>query len=120
MQRKELLYRFTPPSFISNFAPLIVLFSDSDKLHFEYKMWSVLTVVGEFDINLLCKLISEVAENYECEEHIYVCDKQKSIDNSKFLLTCKEYALECNLLSCSSEEDELKALKRLLDILEKE
>lgn len=90
--QRKLFYRFTPASLISNFVPLIVILDHtySDSLHnFEYKMWNVLTPLvhlGEEQMpscwlgekedcyltDLLQKLISEISDTYECEEHIYL------------------------------------------------
>ena len=93
-QQRKLFYRFTPASFISNFVPLIIILDDTgnDRLkNFEYKMWNVLTPLGngssascwlgekgDFYLkDLLQKLISEIAEEYECEDHIYLYGKAK-------------------------------------------
>ncbi len=90
--QRKLFYRFTPASFISNFVPLIVILDHtcSDRFHnFEYKMWNVLTPLthlGEEQMpscwlgekedfylkDLLQKLIAEIADAYECEDHIYL------------------------------------------------
>jgi len=91
---RKLHYRFTPAAFISNFTPLIVVLHDErgkGSHHFEYKMWNVLTPVnsreeendlcwlGEKDDyyikELLQILIREMAEEYDCEEHIYLYGK---------------------------------------------
>lgn len=89
---RKLFYRFTPAAFISNFTPLIVVLDSEEKAeasHFEYKMWNVLTPLdnfgyekrgscwlgekGDFFVkDLLQKLIKQIAEEYECEDHIYL------------------------------------------------
>lgn len=85
--KRRLYYRFTPAAFISNFIPLIVILDDKnadDPIHFEHKMWNVLTPlyhsdsqnresnwIGE-DKDLLQRLIQEIAEANECEDHIYL------------------------------------------------
>lgn len=78
---EKLEYYFTPAAFISNFAPLIVILEESiqkDTLHFEYKMWNVLTPTSnsckslKCYIELLCQIIKELSEEYGCEEHIYI------------------------------------------------
>ncbi len=96
--QRKLFYRFTPASLISNFVPLIIILDDTgcDSLqNFEYKMWNVLTPlvhigeeqtssfwlgeIGDFYLkDLLQKLISEIADEYECEDHIYLYGKAKS------------------------------------------
>ena len=90
--KRRLFYRFTPAAFVSNFVPLIVILHDeegADIPHFEYKMWNVLTPLdnfadenrgacwlgekGDFYVkDLLQELIRQIAEEYECEEHIYL------------------------------------------------
>jgi len=86
--KRKLFYRFTPAALVSNFVPLIVIL-DENSTHFEHKMWNVLTPLGHFkDENkaycwlgeqgdffvkdLLQKLIEQIAEEYECEDHIYL------------------------------------------------
>jgi len=89
---RKLYYRFTPAAFISNFAPLLVLLHNEEKPeanHFEYKMWNVLTPIdnfaydnsascwlgekGDFFVkDLLQELIKQIADKYECEDHIYL------------------------------------------------
>ncbi len=71
---QKLFYRFTPAALLSNFVPLIVIL-DEKATHFEYKMWNVLTPVdpfGEENKDLLQELIGKIAEEYECEDHIYL------------------------------------------------
>ena len=76
---QDIFYHFSPAVLISNFVPLVVIFSDKEKAketHFEYKMWNVLTVVADDfsyeNKDLVQTLINNVAEEYECEEHIYL------------------------------------------------
>ena len=87
---RKLYYRFTPAAIGSNFVPLIVILDDeenAEKRNFEYKMWNVLTPIdnvghegsawlgekGDFFVkDLLQKLISQIADEHECEEHIYL------------------------------------------------
>lgn len=89
--KRKLFYRFTPAALISNFVPLIVILHDEDVTnapHFEYKMWNVLTPIdnfgyekkgscwlgedGDFFVkDLLQELIRQIAQEYECEDHIY-------------------------------------------------
>ena len=90
--KRKLFYRFTPAALVSNFVPLVVVLHGEDcaeKPHFEHKMWNVLTPIdnfgyenrgsgwlgekGDFFVkDLLQKLIHEIAEEYECEDHIYL------------------------------------------------
>jgi hypothetical protein len=89
---RKLHYHFTPASIISNFIPLVVVLHSektTDALHFEYKMWNVLTPLddfknedgvscwlgkeGDFGLQeLLQKLIKKIAQEHECEDHIYM------------------------------------------------
>lgn len=88
---KKLFYSFTPATVVSNFVPLVVILDEAikDKIPtFEYKMWNILIPLqledtkkdpywlgrdGDFWIkNLLQKLIYQIAEEYECEDHIYL------------------------------------------------
>jgi len=82
----RLHYHFTPAALISNFVPLVVILDDALKdkvLHFEYKMWNVLTIVledpsqGQRDQNVIQNLIAEICEGYECEEHLYLYGRGK-------------------------------------------
>ncbi|GIT97245.1 hypothetical protein [Sulfurovum sp. TSL1] len=73
-KNRKLFYRFTPAALISNFVPLIVIL-DEETTHFEHKMWNVLTPLGHFgseNKDLLQTLIEQIAEEYECEDHIYL------------------------------------------------
>lgn len=79
--QQKLYYRFTPAAITSNFVPLIVVLDDENKAentNFEYKMWNVLTPLvwlnkkeNPYVQDLLQKLIHQISEDYECEEHIY-------------------------------------------------
>jgi hypothetical protein len=86
-RKRKLHYRFSPSAFISNFNPLLVILDDIggiDAIHFEYKMWNVLTPLDCYtdkDINIdymghkgdmLQELIDHIAKKYECEDHIYL------------------------------------------------
>lgn len=91
--KRKLYYRFTPAALISNFVPLIVILHDEAGTeahhHFAYKMWNVLTPIDNFGYDnkgscwlgekgdffvkdLLQELIRQIAEEYECDEHIYL------------------------------------------------
>lgn len=89
---RKLFYRFTPAAIISNFVPLLVILHDEGgefAPNFEYKMWNVLTPLdnygyenrgsswlgenGDFFLkDLLQTLIQQIAEEHECEDHIYL------------------------------------------------
>lgn len=90
--KRKLFYRFTPAAVVSNFVPLVVILhgeNQADALHFEYKMWNVLTPLDTFGVenrgscwlgedrdffvkDLLQKLIQQISEEYECEDDIYL------------------------------------------------
>lgn len=75
---RKLFYRFTPAAVVSNFIPLVVILDGEDKAeptHIEYKMWNVLTplfIFGYDKKELLQKLIKQISQEYECEDHIYL------------------------------------------------
>ncbi|MDA7818472.1 hypothetical protein N9A28_09810 [Sulfurimonas sp.] len=80
----KLDYHFTPAALISNFVPLIVILDD-EAPNFEYKMWNVLTPIidsNDIDSDLLQDLINEMAEEYECEDHIYIYAKGRWADTA--------------------------------------
>jgi len=90
--KRKLFYRFTPAVITSNFVPLIVILHEEGRAeapNFEHKMWNVLTPLdnfgyenrgsswlgnkGDFFVkDLLQKLIHEITEEHECEDHIYL------------------------------------------------
>ena len=88
--QRKLYYHFTPGGVTSNFVPLIVILDDESEVsNFEYKMWNVLRPIdhfgddnkgscwlgekGDFFVKeLLQKLIHTIAQEYECEDHIYL------------------------------------------------
>ena len=75
--KRKLFYRFTPAAIASNFVPLVVVLhgeENEEAMNFEYKMWNVLTPIDSFECNkeLLQELIRQIAEDYECEDHIYL------------------------------------------------
>lgn len=73
----KLFYYFTPASLLSNFTPLIIVL-DSQERNFDYKMWNMLTPIGDFThqnswtSNLLQRLVEEISQEYECENDIYL------------------------------------------------
>lgn len=78
-EHRRLYYYFSPPLFISNFVPLMVVLTEpkkAEELHSSYKMWHVLTPVLEGDEvwekELLHTLIQQYADEYECEDDIYL------------------------------------------------
>lgn len=96
MQIKQdltLNFRFTPASFISNFVPLIIIFSKEVSLHFEHKMWNVLTIAKnvtfsqlEADQNIV-NLVLDIVDEYECEEHIYIYGDNVCSDKALYYAT---------------------------------
>ena len=90
--KRKLFYHFTPAAIVSNFVPLVVILDSkgrAEAANFEYKMWNVLTPLdnfgyenrgscwlgekGDFFVkDLLRELIGQIAEEYECEDHIYM------------------------------------------------
>ena len=91
-ENRKLYYHFTPATFISNFVPLVVVLDKSEQIKMqgsEYKMWNILTPLNSIGKkedasywlsekgeshrrDLLQKLIYDIADEYECEEHIYL------------------------------------------------
>ena len=77
-QNRKLYYRFTPAAVASNFIPLVIILEDegkADTSDFEYKMWNILRPLDSFGYEnkeLLQKLIKQIIEEYECEDHIYL------------------------------------------------
>lgn len=77
-QNRKLYYRFTPAAVVSNFIPLVVILDDNEQnhtTHFEYKMWNILRPLKSFEYankEILQKLIKQIAQEYECEDHIYL------------------------------------------------
>jgi hypothetical protein len=57
---------------------LVVILEDEQtdkKTNFEYKMWNILTPIYDFEHenkDLLNDLINKVAQDYDCEDHIYI------------------------------------------------
>ncbi|MBN2816929.1 MAG: hypothetical protein JXQ67_09610 [Campylobacterales bacterium] len=71
---ERLEYYFTPTPFLSNFTPLMIILDEKEThLHFEHKMWNILTPIVESQqkLQLLCKSVEEIAFEHELEEHIY-------------------------------------------------
>lgn len=91
-EQRKLYYHFAPATFISNFVPLVVVFDKEERIKMqgsEYKMWNILTPLNSIrekedasywlsekgethHRDLLQKLINYIANEYECEEHIYL------------------------------------------------
>lgn len=89
---QKLFYRFTPASMASNFVPLVVILGNEESAQakkFEYKMWNILRPIEDFgpenrgshwlgekgDLfrkDLLQTLIYQIAEEHDCEDHIYL------------------------------------------------
>lgn len=128
-KNRKLFYRFTPAAFMSNFAPLIVIFHDKDEAekapHFEYKMWNVLTPIDNFDYkrngtvwlgeaedffvrDLLQELIKKIAQEHECEDHIYLYGK--GMGGSGAILHAILCQADAVYAESASKEDELSYL----------
>jgi hypothetical protein len=90
MNEISLSYRFTPAALISNFVPLLVIVDGCDQtpVHFEYKMWNVLSpllpVDDEQNIRELQSLVTQMVQEYECEEHIYFYGREKRAARAMF------------------------------------
>lgn len=100
-ETKELLYHFTPAALLSNFTPLVVILDEDDPiepLNFEYKMWNILTPINYSDKEeSLVKLIEQLSDEYECDEHIYLyATPSAKIDIMKISYLCKANALYIN------------------------
>lgn len=123
-QNRKLFYHFTPPAFVSNFIPLVIVLDDN-VLNFEYKMWNVLTPLYNVkqedrtsDQSLLQELIKHISQEYECEDYIYLCaigEHDKNIEN--FVEQCKKEGINIQLYFCPNVDKD--GLKKLLDKLER-
>ena len=91
-EQRKLYYHFTPATFISNFVPLVIVLDKEERIKMqgsEYKMWNILTPLNSIREkedasywlsekgeshrrDLLQKLIHDIADEYECEAHIYL------------------------------------------------
>jgi hypothetical protein len=132
--KQKLYYRFSPAAVSSNFIPLIVILNPQ-VTHFEYKMWNVLTPINNFEDedssslhgkgdflakDLLEELINKIAEEYECEDHIYIYGT--SIEAYKAILhgiLCKANTVYVDALYPSSEDSAEHTIKEILDMFEK-
>ena len=120
----KLFYRFTPPAFISNFVPLVVVLDDNG-LNFEYKMWNVLTPLYKVEHEnrnayqtLLQELIKQLSQEHECEEYIYLCAIREDDKTIKDLVEqCKKEGINIQLYFCSNVDED--GLKKVLDKLER-
>ena len=112
--KQKLLYYFTPAAVMSNFVPLAVVLTNENAkaLNFEYKMWNILTPVYNFqDQNLpakalLRKLIKQIAQEYECEEHIYLCDTILTDETALFAQECKQNGLDVYHGKCLASQSD--------------
>lgn len=128
-QNRKLFYYFTPAAVVSNFVPLGVVLYGKDNaqtLNFEYKMWNILTPLSDFEQkdpwarDLLQELIKQIAQEYECEDHIYLCDTVLKDDATAFVNECENNGIKVHLeTSTVSEVDHTFRLKKVLDILER-
>lgn len=121
-QNRKLYYRFTPAAVVSNFVPLVVILHGEEKpevLHFEYKMWNVLTPIDDFryeNKDLLQELIKQIAEEHECEEHIYLYGSSTGSYGAILLgILCNANAVfvhtpRIRLLNTNSEQSDLTNL----------
>ncbi|WP_297440603.1 hypothetical protein [Sulfurimonas sp.] len=126
---QKLFYHFTPASIVSNFVPLIVILHNDDIseiVNFEYKMWNILTPLRNlddkensfFEEDLLQKLITDIAQEYECEDHIYLYGS--SIGGYEAILQgikCQANAVTIDF--CPESGDEHYQLKKVLDMFER-
>ncbi len=114
---EKLLYNFTPAAFVSNFVPLVVILHAKEELEliqFEYKMWNVLTIeesVAKRNRELLQRLIEEIAEEYECEEHIYLYGNNMAGHDAILQgVLCEANAVYANNPNIKYEENDLTNL----------
>ncbi|NOR55993.1 MAG: hypothetical protein GQ531_07265 [Sulfurovum sp.] len=131
-KNRKLYYHFTPAAIGSNFIPLIVILDDAYKAeerNFEYKMWNVLTPIdsvgsenegsawlgekGDFYVkDLLQELITQIAEEHECEEHIYLYGSGKGGYGAILHgMLCKANAIYAHLPQIRLEETYLRDRK---------
>jgi len=146
-QNQQLSYRFTPAAIASNFVPLIVVLDEDAAFNlknFEYKMWNILVIVDGFSLQEpLRQLISEIAQEYECEEHIYLYGSsqydretllQAILSKVNAVYTQKPHSNRLNKLTKECEKngvkvhsnfkvkqgsDKVKTLQEILDFFEK-
>jgi len=118
-------HTFTPSAFISNFTPLIVILDTTGAgVHFEYKMWNVLTIKDSLSLkesHSLIGLIKNYSEEHECEDHIYIYAKETSLYRTLLYalesMTHSLYLDAPNLLD--SDIGALKKLKGMYKIFPK-
>jgi len=134
--QRKLFYRFTPAAFASNFVPLVIVLDDKEKaevLNFEYKMWHVLTPIDDFSSDksspswigekgdvfikdLLQELIEKIADEYECEEHIYLYGNASGTYGAILHgLLCKANAVYAKIAQTHYADIKEKVLSSLLD-----
>lgn len=146
-QNQTLSYRFTPAAITSNFVPLIVVLDEDTAFNlknFEYKMWNILLIVDGFSLQgPLHQLISEIAQECECEEHIYLYGSsqydretllQAILSKANAVYTQKPHSdgldtliKECEIngvkihldLNVKQDSDKVKTLHEVLDFFEK-
>lgn len=114
----RLYYYFSPAELLSNFSPLLIILDANSKEnapHFAYKMWNVVTPLyldsetqhqcswTHDKETLLQELVMHLAQEYECEDHIYIYAKSSdtygAISNGFAVAANAVYILEPYLLN---------------------
>lgn len=128
--KSKLYYHFSPATLLSNFIPLIVILDDKkedEAIHFEFEMWNVLTIINtptpyervnwynlESEDTLIKDLIETIAEEFECEEHIYFyinsIHTAKAMDQS---IQAEANAIFLHVKEAMSQDDRLNSSKNL-------
>lgn len=103
--KQKLYYHFTPSALTSNFSPLIVILTEKElpkAKDFEYKMWNILTIIPQsknLNTELLQRLITQMTQILECEEHIYFYgDINKGYEALVEAIISKANAVYANLI----------------------
>ena len=120
--QEKLFYYFTPAAISSNFIPLLIVLDFQTRpqtRNLEYKMWNILTPIINFEDNtkdLLQKLIYKIADEYECEDHIYVYGSYEAVLHAKLCKVNTVYAYTKQTKIIAHENTNLK---NVLDFFER-
>ena len=122
VSQEKLFYHFTPAAISSNFIPLLVVLDFQTRpqvTDFEYKMWNILTPIINFENDnkdLLQILTDKIADEYECEDHIYVYG---SYDAVLHIALSKVNTVHAYTKQIKKLGNESRNLKNVLDFFER-